>query len=178
MEEKDNVPPAGAVQEAEACEGSGTAAPCGKFKSVDALLHAYNSLEEEFTRRSQRLRELEGKFAAGGRGGAKGRAKPRARRRGAGRRRRGRGHVPRRGRWSGARSNMAAAHRGGSRARPSRRTRRSVPVRRRRACWRAGARSRSRRRGACAPSARRATSRASCSTKTEINKQGDTSWLR
>lgn len=45
MEEKDNVPPAGAVQGAEACEGSGTAAPCGKFKSVDALLHAYNSLD-------------------------------------------------------------------------------------------------------------------------------------
>lgn len=63
MEEKDNVPPAGAVQGAEAREGSGTAAPCGKFKSVDALLHAYNSLEAEFTRRSQRLRELEGKGA-------------------------------------------------------------------------------------------------------------------
>ena len=66
MEEKDNVPPAGAVQGAEAREGSGTAAPCGKFKSVDALLHAYNSLEAEFTRRSQRLRESEGRFAAAG----------------------------------------------------------------------------------------------------------------
>ena len=33
----------------------------GKFKSVDALLDAYNSLEAEFTRRSQRLKELEGK---------------------------------------------------------------------------------------------------------------------
>lgn len=31
----------------------------GKFKSVDALLEAYNNLEAEFTRRSQRLRELE-----------------------------------------------------------------------------------------------------------------------
>lgn len=61
MEEKDNVPPAGAVQGAEAREERGTAAPCGKFKSVDALLHAYNSLEAEFTRRSQRLRELEGR---------------------------------------------------------------------------------------------------------------------
>ena len=33
----------------------------GKFKSADALLNAYNSLEAEFTRRSQRLRELEGR---------------------------------------------------------------------------------------------------------------------
>ena len=31
----------------------------GKFKSVDALLRAYNSLQAEFTRRSQRLKELE-----------------------------------------------------------------------------------------------------------------------
>lgn len=35
----------------------------GKFRSVEALLRAYNSLEAEFTRRSQRLRELEGKAA-------------------------------------------------------------------------------------------------------------------
>ena len=38
-------------------------APLGKFKSVDALLQAYNSLQAEFTRRSRRLRELEGKLA-------------------------------------------------------------------------------------------------------------------
>ncbi len=31
----------------------------GKFESVDALLNAYKSLEAEFTRRSQRLKELE-----------------------------------------------------------------------------------------------------------------------
>lgn len=30
-----------------------------KFRSVDALLHAYEALEAEFTRRSQRLRALE-----------------------------------------------------------------------------------------------------------------------
>ena len=35
------------------------AAGLGKFKSVDALMNAYLSLEAEFTRRSQRLRELE-----------------------------------------------------------------------------------------------------------------------
>ena len=33
----------------------------GKFKDLDALLSAYNSLEAEFTKRSQRLKELEGK---------------------------------------------------------------------------------------------------------------------
>lgn len=31
----------------------------GKFKSVDALMHAYEELEAEFTRRSQRLKTLE-----------------------------------------------------------------------------------------------------------------------
>ena len=31
----------------------------GKFKDVNALLKAYNSLEAEFTKRSQRLKELE-----------------------------------------------------------------------------------------------------------------------
>ena len=35
------------------------AAVAGKFKSVDALAEAYSNLEAEFTRRSQRLRELE-----------------------------------------------------------------------------------------------------------------------
>ena len=36
-----------------------TAVNCGKFKTVEALLSAYESLEAEFTRRSQRLKELE-----------------------------------------------------------------------------------------------------------------------
>ena len=40
-------------------EKSEAAAGLGKFKSVDALMAAYTSLEAEFTRRSQRLRELE-----------------------------------------------------------------------------------------------------------------------
>lgn len=31
----------------------------GKFKDVDALMHAYRELEAEFTRRSQRLKALE-----------------------------------------------------------------------------------------------------------------------
>ncbi len=36
----------------------------GKFKSVDALVHAYGELEAEFTRRSQRLRALEEQLAS------------------------------------------------------------------------------------------------------------------
>ncbi len=36
----------------------------GKFKSVDALAHAYGELEAEFTRRSQRLKALEEQLAA------------------------------------------------------------------------------------------------------------------
>ena len=40
------------------------AADLGKFKDVQALLSAYESLEAEFTRRSQRLKELEEKSKA------------------------------------------------------------------------------------------------------------------
>lgn len=36
-----------------------------KFKDQDALQKAYKSLEKEFTRRSQRLRELQGKIEQG-----------------------------------------------------------------------------------------------------------------
>ena len=35
----------------------------GKFKDVNALLSAYNSLQAEFTKRCQRLKELESKTA-------------------------------------------------------------------------------------------------------------------
>lgn len=46
-------------------EKSEIAAPdTGKFKSVEALMSAYLSLEAEFTRRSQRLKELEESKAA------------------------------------------------------------------------------------------------------------------
>ena len=40
-------------------EETAAATELGKFKSVDALMAAYTSLEAEFTRRSQRLKELE-----------------------------------------------------------------------------------------------------------------------
>ena len=39
--------------------GAGNSAALGKFKSVDALQKAYTALQAEFTRRSQRLKELE-----------------------------------------------------------------------------------------------------------------------
>ncbi len=35
----------------------------GKFESVDALVHAYEELQAEFTRRSQKLKTLEGSGA-------------------------------------------------------------------------------------------------------------------
>ena len=50
------------VKELPAAE-AGALPDLGKFRSVQALLHAYYTLEAEFTRRSQRLRELEGKGA-------------------------------------------------------------------------------------------------------------------
>lgn len=40
-------------------ENKCAATELGKFKDVKALMEAYNALEAEFTRRSQRLRELE-----------------------------------------------------------------------------------------------------------------------
>ena len=40
-------------------EGKEAAAELGKFKDVKALMEAYQALEAEFTRRSQRLKELE-----------------------------------------------------------------------------------------------------------------------
>lgn len=49
---------AGAAAEAEA-EAPAKAALPEKFRSVDALVKAYEALEAEFTRRSQRLRALE-----------------------------------------------------------------------------------------------------------------------
>lgn len=44
---------------AEAEKDKNAAAALGKFKDVQTLFKAYNDLEAEFTRRSQRLKELE-----------------------------------------------------------------------------------------------------------------------
>ena len=52
--------PAGAPAPTEEQPAVHTEGPVlGKFKSVDALVNAYSALEAEFTRRSQRLKELE-----------------------------------------------------------------------------------------------------------------------
>lgn len=44
---------------AEECLGEMQSLKFGKFSSVDGLLNAYNSLEAEFTRRCQKVKELE-----------------------------------------------------------------------------------------------------------------------
>lgn len=44
--------------------GAKTEISLGKFKDVEALLSAYNSLESEFTKRCQRIKELEGSVAS------------------------------------------------------------------------------------------------------------------
>ncbi len=55
---------AAATAEAETDKNETETAPdTGKFKSVQALMSAYLALEAEFTRRSQRLKELENKAA-------------------------------------------------------------------------------------------------------------------
>ena len=51
--------PAGVAHENGTPAHEGAAALPSKFKSVDALVQAYEALEAEFTRRSQRLRALE-----------------------------------------------------------------------------------------------------------------------
>ncbi len=43
--------------------GKNESVSLGKFKDVNALLSAYNSLQAEFTKRCQRLKELESKTA-------------------------------------------------------------------------------------------------------------------
>ena len=48
-----------ATADAAEAEKNGAAAELGKFKDVEALMQAYTALEAEFTRRSQRLKELE-----------------------------------------------------------------------------------------------------------------------
>lgn len=57
---KDNQNAEGkATADAAEAEEKGAAAELGKFKDVKALTEAYRALEAEFTRRSQRLKELE-----------------------------------------------------------------------------------------------------------------------
>ena len=66
---EDNVGANARTADTAVAEGENAAADLGKFKSVDALLDAYRKLEAEFTRRSQRLKELEDGNKAGPDGG-------------------------------------------------------------------------------------------------------------
>ena len=52
------------IAEAKGDGGEETSVSLGKFKDVNALLSAYNSLQAEFTKRCQRIKELEAKSAA------------------------------------------------------------------------------------------------------------------
>ena len=45
-------------------ETAGASVSLGKFKDVNALLNAYNSLQSEFTKRCQRIKELEAEKSA------------------------------------------------------------------------------------------------------------------
>lgn len=57
---EDNAEKITSVKSADAAEAEKEiAAELGKFESIGALMAAYKSLEAEFTRRSQRLKELE-----------------------------------------------------------------------------------------------------------------------
>ncbi len=52
------------VAEAKEKSGEDTSVSLGKFKDVNALLAAYNSLQSEFTKRCQRIKELEAEKTA------------------------------------------------------------------------------------------------------------------
>ncbi len=56
---EENVSAETAAQEGKGPMGNEPNGSLGKFKSVDALMKAYEELEAEFTRRSQRLKALE-----------------------------------------------------------------------------------------------------------------------
>ena len=68
MEEIKNEQTTPLTQTAEAEKDEGGekgAVSLGKFKDVEALLNAYNSLQSEFTKRCQKIKELEGKLISG-----------------------------------------------------------------------------------------------------------------
>ena len=65
MEEKnEQISPEAQTAEAEITHGEDKGeVSLGKFKDVGALLNAYNSLQSEFTKRCQKIKELESKIA-------------------------------------------------------------------------------------------------------------------
>ena len=52
------------IAEANGVNGDKDSVSLGKFKDVNALLNAYNSLQAEFTKRCQRIKELEAEKCA------------------------------------------------------------------------------------------------------------------
>ena len=67
MEELRNEQTEQTAQSAEAAKVNGemeSEVSLGKFKDVNAILSAYNSLKSEFTKRCQRVKELEGELSA------------------------------------------------------------------------------------------------------------------
>ena len=52
------------VNESAIKNGGENGVSLGKFKSVDSLINAYNSLQSEFTKRCQKIKELEGRLSA------------------------------------------------------------------------------------------------------------------
>ena len=65
MEEKNNEQTLSNAHPATAEEKTGAfneQVSLGKFKDVGALLNAYNSLQSEFTKRCQKIKELESKM--------------------------------------------------------------------------------------------------------------------
>lgn len=52
------------VNESDKKNGGENGVSLGKFKSVDSLINAYNSLQSEFTKRCQKIKELEGRLSA------------------------------------------------------------------------------------------------------------------
>ena len=61
-EQTETVASAKMGEDPAACENAGAGAAevsLGKFRDVNALLNAYNSLQAEFTKRCQRVKELE-----------------------------------------------------------------------------------------------------------------------
>lgn len=63
MNETKNEQTEALAQNAEIAADGGESVSLGKFKDVNALLAAYNSLQAEFTKRCQRIKELEARVA-------------------------------------------------------------------------------------------------------------------
>ncbi|MDD3947742.1 MAG: hypothetical protein PHI19_07890 [Clostridia bacterium] len=62
MDNKEQIPVCPSAEPQAVAQDKAEGNSYGKFKTKEGLLEAYNSLEAEFTRRSQRIKELESLF--------------------------------------------------------------------------------------------------------------------